>query len=263
MQALLRRFFLGTLLLGALAAPLQAQGGDDDYDFSEIPVEEEEIPYIGVGGGYQLQMVLLNLDDLNNLSTSLGLDKFEGGLFMHGGGGWTAIGIIPNVRLGVFGGGGSKEVTDELMLGQVSHKRSLQFSNGFTAALIDYAFTPAGRFTIAPGLMIGGGSTTVEYTQTRQDVTFTGLFDSLAVNAPGSGNRQASMTRSYVHFVPMVNLEYPLTQFILLRVGGGYSMSFGGTWSDRHGTDIPNVPDKLTADGPTLQVGLFLGLFQQ
>jgi hypothetical protein len=260
MQAFLRLLLLPLALL-ALTLPALAQGNEDDYDFSEIPVEEEEIPYIGVGGGYQLQMVLLNLDELNALVGSLGIPEFSGGLFMHGGGGWTAIGIVPNLRVGVFGGGGSKEQSAEDTTGGGT-RRSLQFINGFTAALIDYAITPFARFTIAPGVMLGGGSTTVEFTQTRDDVSYGSLFAPSPAGGTAS-NHQASMTRTYVHLVPMINLEYALTQFILLRAGGGYSLSFGDTWTDRHGTDIASVPEKLNANGPTFQVGVFLGLFQQ
>lgn len=255
------RLSLVIIALSALSLPAPAQDNEDEYDFSEIPVEEEEIPYIGVGGGIQAHMVLLNLDDLNALAGTLGVPEFSGGLFMVGGGGWTAIGIVPNLRVGVFGGGGTKEVRENDTTGG-NHRRSLQLINGFTAALIDYAITPFSKFTIAPGVMLGGGSTTIEFTQTRAGTTYGSLFDPSIPGGPAA-NHQASITRGYVHFVPMVNLEYALTQFILVRAGGGYAMSFGDTWSDRHGTDIAEVPEKLTADGPSFHVGLFLGLFQQ
>lgn len=266
MQALLVR--VAAIAFAAFLSfnPLLAQGGgEDDYDFSEIPVEEEDIPYIGVGGGYQLLVTLLDMTELNKVNASLGLGAFTGGLFMHGGGGWTAIGIIPNVRLGVFGGAGSKEVTKTETIADSAFDRSMRFSAGYTVAHIDYAIPVFSKFTVAPGVMIGGGSTTLEYTQTKEGTSFSSLFDPAKSNGPGGDlSYQTSVTRSYPVFIPTLNIEYALTQFILVRAGAGYSMTtlFGDTWDDRHGNVVSGVPD-INADGLTFSAGLFLGLFQQ
>jgi hypothetical protein len=266
MHAFLRRLPLLALILVALAMPaLAQQGGEDDYDFSDIPVEEEEIPYIGVGGGYQLAISLFDLDPLNTVSSSLGMPAFSGPLFMHGGGGWTAIGVIPNVRLGVFGGGGSKEVTADTSIGGVDYKRALRFGSGYTAALIDYAITPFSKFTIAPGVLVGAGSTTLDFAQTRSaNATFASAFDSTALGNGGEANRQTAIERSYFLLAGQVNLEYALTQFILVRAGASYSHSFGdaSVWTNRHDVDVSGVPE-ITTDGLGFQVGLFIGLFQQ
>jgi hypothetical protein len=266
MHAFFRRLSFLALATIALSMQLCAQGAEDDYDFSEIPVEEEEIPYIGVGGGYQLVMTLMNLDELNaRVAVPLGLPEFSGQFFMHGGGGWTAIGIIPNVRLGVFGGGGSKEVS----MDSGDYHRSLRFSSGYTGALIDYAITPFSKFTIAPGVMIGGAGIALEYAQTHSDgdsATFDRLFDPPSLGGTSNNaNRQMAIERNYFFWQPMLNLEYALTQFILVRAGGGYMFSTGKKtdWTDRHAVDVTQVPEGINADGVTLQLGVFIGLFQQ
>lgn len=261
MQSLLRRFSVALLLVIASAAPLAAQGGEDDYDFSDIPVEEEEIPYIGVGGGYQLMLTLLNTEPLDVVSGSLGMPDVSGQLFMHGGGGFAAIGIIPNVRVGVYGGAGSKQVNADTSLDGVAYDRSLRFTSGYTGAHIDYAIPVLNKLTVAPGVLIGGGSTAIDYAQTQTPATFENLFGPQTARG---ANEQTSMLRTYFFAYPVLNIEYAMTQFILLRIGGGYMYGFGEKteWENGHGAVITGVPE-VSADGPTFTAGLFLGLFQQ
>ncbi|MBC8145014.1 MAG: hypothetical protein H7X80_05470, partial [bacterium] len=244
MQAFLVRLVAFTFAALMCASPLLAQGGEDDYDFSEIPVEEEDIPYIGVGGGYQLMVTLYDDAALNTAASEIGMGQFSGPMIMHGGGGWTAIGIIPNVRLGVFGGAGSKELTSEIENGTDKYKRSLRFSSGYTVAHVDYAIPVISKLTIAPGFMLGGGSTTLEYSQTKVGATFASLFDSTKIVAGGGDlSRQSSVSRSYPIFIPVLNIEYAMTQFILVRAGVGYAIAPGDSWEDRHGNDVASVPD--------------------
>jgi len=263
------RVITALLLAFTLTARLAAQttdgGGDDEYDFSDIPVDEEELPYIGVGGGYNLLISFMNFDEINTLGGRFNLDGMKGQLFMHGGGGWTAIGIIPNVRLGVYGGGGSKSVSRTLTVGDSSYVRTLQFSSGYTAAHLDYAIPIAGSFTIAPGVMVGGGGQTVKLTQTHEGgASYSSLFDVDAFQGAALGRDRTALTsRGNIFLFPVVNFEYALTQFIMIRAGGGYQFNFAlGEWDDTQGTEILNMPD-ISANGPTVQVGLFLGLFQQ
>ena len=74
---------------------------------------------------------------------------------------------------------------------------------------------------------------------------------------------QKPRTSGLTMVIPAVNLEYALTQFILVRAGGGYAIPLiKGSWDDTEGTEIRDVPD-ISPKGPMLQLGLFVGLFQQ
>jgi hypothetical protein len=258
------------LLAAAFSSVVTAQEGDE-YDFSDIPVEEDELPYIGVGAGYTLHVALMDGTDLNKLAADFGFGEnaLDGPLFVHGGGGWTAIGIIRNVRLGVFGGGGRLEtdMIERPIADTVSYKRTLRLTNGYTAALVDYAIPVLPRFTIAPGVMLGGGTTTLTLVQSRENPAFTDFFDTTTYNSDVfNPNRQSTISNSHLFAFPLVSLEYALTQFIMLRVGAGYAMEleFGGdpTWEDEQGHPVSGVPE-ISAAGFRLHGGLFLGLFQQ
>jgi len=85
----------------------------DDLEFEEAPVSEESPVYFAFGGGYIGSFYAFNLDDINiKLDEDFNLPGFSGSMFVSGVHGFTSVGIIPNLRLGFFGSGGSMEVTD-------------------------------------------------------------------------------------------------------------------------------------------------------
>lgn len=243
------------------AFPLHAQT-EDEYEFDDIPVDDARQYYVAVGGGYLGMLVFPNFDELNKLSDRVGVPHFEGQLLMNGGGGLISPQVIPNLRIGVFGAGGSRKSQTNVTLSGVEYNRSLRFSSVVTGGQADYAIRLFRSFTVLPGIMIGGGTYTLELSQSRADGDeFNNVF-------PGAGdplngnNRYARITRSHLFYYPAVNLEYALTQFIMVRAGAGYSgTSFDGLWVDDGDTQINNVP-AISASGFTLQFGLFIGLFQ-
>lgn len=272
-QDLLRRaaIIVALLLLGIGAVRAQTggggtQGGGNEFDFSDIPVDEETPPYIGVGGGYIGTYSLLNFDELNKIAEPLGISGFTGGLWMNGGGGFTAIGFIPNLRLGVYGFSGSRQKSTTVQVQDESVTRTIRLSDGLTLAHIDYAIPLLRAFTVLPGVMLGAGTHTFEIAQTRAGGE---EFSNLSLPAHFSGDslgrldQDVRISRSYFAVTPTLNLEYAFTQFFMLRGGVSYALSLvPSNWTDGGGTEIKNVPE-LNTNGLTLQLGLFVGLFQQ
>jgi|GEM_PF-507769 len=251
---------LAGLLLGTiLTATAQAQPSEN-FDFDDIPVDDAGQYYIAIGGGYLGMIPFMNYDPLNTLSSSLGLGMFDGPFLMNGGGGLASILVVPNIRIGVFGAGGSQLASSDVDINGSSYKRSLRFSNSVTALQLDYAIRLAGSLTVLPGVMIGAGNRALELTQSHIDsADFGGIFTSAA--GPGD-NRYARISNGYLFYYPAVNIEYAFTKFMMLRGGVGYAGSVGSSkWSDGAGVEIKNVPD-IKTDGLTVQFGLFVGLFQ-
>jgi hypothetical protein len=268
----LRRAALLLFLIG-LSSVATAQP-NDEFDFDEIPLDEGGIAYIGVGAGYVGMLSFMNFDALNTLNHRLGFassDDFKGPLLMHGGGGWTVIGLIPNLRLGVYGAGGSTTKSRSVAINGTDFNRTVRFDVGFTAAHIDYAIPLFRGFAVVPGVMVGSGSNTYKVVQTQSAganiENFLGGYSGFSDSTIGSSadNRSSTMTRSFLFVYPAVNLEYAITQFVMVRAGGGYQFTnlFNDpVWFDTEGTEIANVPD-IKSNGPMVQVGIFLGLFQQ
>jgi hypothetical protein len=264
-ERFIHRSFLVLFLLGATLS-LHAQEGDE-YDFNDIPVDDQALPYIGVGGGYLGMVGLLDYDELNKIGEGLGMgaESFKGPMWFHGGGGFTAIYVIPNVRLGIYGSGGSKEVSRTVTLNNVDYKRTLRFGMTMTAVQLDYAFPLVGKLSVFPGVLLGLSNYDLNATQYRQDtVGFGGLLGSAGFDGTDTDNlnRETHLTTSTFFVHPALNLEYPLTQFFLLRLGAGYGWSFPfGEWETPNEVVAKDVPN-LKADGLIVQFGLFIGLFQ-
>lgn len=258
-----------TLLTGtALFAQEDDDDDFDDYNFDDIPTDDyRDLDYVGFGGGYLGMYSLVNFDAMNEIATDLGMEQFGSGMLMNGGGGFLGGVGIRNMRYGIYGLGGSKEVSQVDTIGGASYNKTLRFSSGLVAAQLDYAiFLPPDGLMVFPGVMIGRGTNRIEYNQVTDGGTgFDTLFSPGRFGGGGNEgglNYYSSISRSSLYVQPTLNIEYSLNQFILLRAGGGYGWNFGGEWSDPSGAAISNVPD-VSSDGFNIHFGLFVGLFQK
>ncbi len=268
-QDLLRRFALIVTLILLGTGIARAQGGTgngNEFDFSDIPVDDETPPYIGVGGGYIGTYSFIKLDELNGIAEQLNVPDFKGGLWMNGGGGFTAIGLVPNLRLGVYGMGGSKYKSQNVTIGSTEYSRTIRFSTGLTVAHVDYAIPLFRAFTLLPGLMLGAGSHTLEVGQTRMpEESFGNLVNPSRFGGDSvfGDNQFVRISRSYFALTPTVNFEYAVTQFFMLRLGATYAVTLAPSdWTDGGDIVIKDVPN-VSANGLAVNIGLFVGLFQQ
>lgn len=236
----------------------------DDFNFDDIPVDDQKTPYIGVGGGMITHVNMINTTELDVVATNLGLPKFDSkNLIMFGGGGFTAIGIIPNLRLGVYAAGGSLSTQSELTLGSETYLRDLTLHTGYTAAGIDYAIGLTKSFNIFPGLLIGISNDKLTLSQTKKaGSVFNQVMDSSVFSGNANFNRVSQLTTSRFMINPQLNFEYNVAQFVMLRAGAGYKLTFDSDWLDANKTVVSGLSKDINTNGLTIQVGLFIGLFQ-
>jgi hypothetical protein len=156
--------------------------------------------------------------------------------------------------------GGSKSASDPIKFDTngISLERNMSYYAGYTGLTIDYAFVPFSSFAIVPGITLGYGSINFESIQTQKDFPWS---DIKPYSSPH--NYKYDISTSYWHLSPMLNFEYAPTILSLFRVSVGYSMSLGRDWylNGNENAKVIDVPDKLNADGLTLQFGILLGLF--
>lgn len=266
------RFGLLLLLLtlfAASAAVAQEDEDDfDDYNFDDIPTDDfRDLDYVGFGGGYLGMYSLVNFDEINAIASDFGLGEFGSGMLLNGGGGFLGGVGIRNLRYGIYGLGGSKEVSGTVALNGTDYNRTLRFSTGLVAAQLDYAFfLPPNGLMLFPGVMIGRGTSDIELHQVRDDgITFGTLFNEQEFSGGQDTtglNMYSRVGRSSFHVQPTLNIEFAINQFILLRAGAGYGFNFAGEWSDPSGSTVSDVPD-VNSDGFNVHFGLFVGLFQK
>lgn len=236
-----------------------------DFSIESAPGEMQSTPYFAIAGGYTGTFIFLNFDNLNKHLSDNGFgfatDAFKKPLYMSGAQGFTAIGIIPNLRVGFFGMGGSSIAEMNTTIDSVACKRSFNYSVSFNGLNIDYAIVPWKSVAFIPGVSFGWGSLTMEsYQNQTGDNSWIDLKPN--ANAINYFNR-AKATYSFIQ--PNLNVEFAVTTFFGLRLSAGYMWTFSFTgdygWQYNNTSKLVDVPKSINASGLTLQFGLFMGLF--
>lgn len=230
----------------------------DELEFESATIKEEKPPYFAIGGGYTGTFIFTNFDELNKKlleKTYLFPENaLSAPIFLSGVQGFTAIGIIPNVRLGFLGMGGSKSVEKKDTI--VNLNKNVEYTLSFQGLSIDYGIILMKSLALIPGITLGWGKRTIEVYQAPAEISWE-RFEAM-------GNIVNFLNRAEGNFYfvqPNINFEYALTPFFMIRANAGYALSFSGDWTFNRTAKLINVPDKIDANGFTIQFGLFLGLF--
>ncbi len=238
---------------------LLAQNPNDPFSFRDKPGDPIRSDYWGLGGGYLGSVFVPNYDGVNTIAANLELPEFSGPMIMNGGGGFVSVFFIqPNVRFGFYGMGGSKKVTATRTAdGTTPVTRSLELRHSVAAAQIDYAIRVSSTLTLTPGTMIGLGSFDLESTQSLVNGTGSSVLNPDSTSA--AYNARLSSRRLF--YYPALNLEWVPAKVLMIRVGGGYAGTLSSDWTDNNDVAVSGMPD-INANGPAVQFGLFVGLFQ-
>jgi hypothetical protein len=232
-----------------------------DLSFESTPIKEEKIPYFAIAGGFTGTFFFANFDEMKSLVEanfpSLIDETPEGSvsIFMPGAEGFTAIGIIPNMRLGFFGAGGSKIIKAVV----ADTTRSIDYSVSFNGLSFDYAFVPTRRLAILAGVNLGWGTLAIEYYRTTSNYQWNQFGENVNPN-----NFMSRAEAGFWLIQPHLNIEFAVTPFIALRGSAGYSVSLMNEWKFNQNSNFSDgnkPPDKLNASGLYAQFGLFIGLF--
>jgi hypothetical protein len=265
------KFLLLMFALVFAVAPLslmaQDEGDEDDLDDMDLSVAATEqdsgAEYFTIGAGFVGQFLFTNLDDMNaDLAKTFTNGELQAPIFMTGVHGFTAIGVVPNLRIGIFGLSGSTEVSQEVTLANdLKANQGFEYSISITGFSFDYAIVPMRKLAILPGANIAFGTIKMESWQTPNDDV---NWDDLV--GPDIENTYFNRAEATVlFFEPNVKVEYALAPFVMLRLQGGYSVNVTrGDWEyNRTGkfADSESSFSNAKADGFTFQFGINVGLF--
>jgi hypothetical protein len=253
----LKNLLAALILLCAVNTNVCAQ--DDklkDFTFDEVPTEEAKPPYFAAAGGFIAMPMVQDFTKLNETVGAVVGGSFNTPLWLLGGQGFVAIGVIPNVRLGLFSVAGSSSRESES--GGVT--RRAEYNVSMTGLSVDYAIMPFKGFAVLPGVNLGAGTVSFEASQSSGSRTFQQTFPTQGL--PPNVNSYMSFIRANHFFVqPTINLEYAFSLLTMIRLNAGYSLSFIGDWRADKAAPVSGVPTSFNASGFTAQIGLFVGLF--
>jgi len=251
----MKRMF-ALLMMAALACTSMMAQDDrlDELDFDEVPLEDEAVPYFAVGLGPVVNFAFVNLDELNMRADSLGLGEMSSPMIQWGVEAFTAIGLIPNVRVGFtwFNGTVRSDMTDSTGL-----KTAQEYYASSSSIVADYAFVLAKGLALIPGLGLGWSSQTIS---TYQAVPTRNWEDYGGIST--DPDKFSELERGVWHVMPRVNLEYAFTPFFAIRGQAAYMLQFSsGDWIGNRVSTVSGVPDGINVNAFSAQIGLFVGLF--
>ncbi|MBK7576383.1 MAG: hypothetical protein IPI24_03000 [Ignavibacteria bacterium] len=255
------RSLIAILLALVTLAPMWAQDEKlDELSFEEAPLKDEAIPYFAVGVGPAFNFVFASMDDVNARAKELGLGELQSPVFQLGAEIFTAVGVIPNVRLGFSWVSGSSTSSANVSVNGTTVNRTLLYGISSRTFHLDWAWVPVKSLAILPGLGFGWGDQRIETLQSAEGMDWKDLIDSSTI-AP-QPNANVALLQNTLYLLPRLNIEYAVTPFLNLRASAAYTWQFSSSdWiGNRHAT-VTNVPENISVSGLNLQFGVFVGLF--
>lgn len=207
----------------------------------------------GGGGAYTPGWIFVNVDELNNQLLNFGSGQLgKSGLFTSGGAGFIYIGFVPNLRLGGLGFGGS---TSESAASQgINREAVYKISGG--GLTIEYTLPFVKNMAISLGAIIGGGSIQIELYKNSGSFDWQNLWTEASTN-----NISRRLSNDFFILSPTLNVDIPFYRFVSFRIGGGYQLTFGKSWTVENDRELTSVPSKLNGNAFFLQTGVFIGFF--
>lgn len=253
----MRRTIIAIILI--VTTSLLATAQDDrlnSLNFDEEPLPEETTPYSAIGVGPVVSLFMPNVTDINAKASSLGIADMSSPLLTFGAEFYTAIGIIPNARIGFSWLSGSVGSSKDVAVQGATMRRSVDYSVSTKTLHVDYALSVSKAFTILPGIGLCWGNTEIDVRQNASSIDWSGGIDT-----PSLGNN-TRYSQSALVALPRVSFEYVLTPFLAIRAQGAYALQFSTSdWQANGYATVANMPSSVSMNGFSAQLGVFLGLF--
>ena len=211
-----------------------------------------------LGGGYQPGWIMPNVSALNDNVTGFGAPKISNnGFFASGGAGFIYIGVVPNLRVGGMGFGGS---TKSGIWGK-GFNNEVEYSSGFGGLTVEYTLPFLHKPAISIGAIIGWGNTEIVLSRHQGSLPWNTIWAEISDSLKTTANYSRTLKNSYFAIAPTLNIDIPVYRIVDLRVGVGYTFPLGSKWTMDNNINVDDVPESLNGGGLFITTGVFLGFF--
>lgn len=226
----------------------------NELNFDEEPLPEETVAYSAIGIGPSVNLFMPKVDDINALAKRQGLDDMGSPLILAGVEFFTAIGVVPNARVGFSWLTGSVESTKNVPgPGGNGITLSLEYAVSTRALHLEYAIVPASKLAILPGLGFVWGYSTITSSASS------GTFD---WNSSQNSTSRQVLEQSSLCLMPRLSVEYAVTPYLNIRLQGAYAAQVSASdWMANTDSPTTNIPTTIGVNGLNAQLGIFVGLF--
>lgn len=245
------------LMFLIMLMPIIVSAQDDEIDelpFENEPLREESLSYFVLAGGVTYDWLMINEDNLPLFPNGIHNDlKLTGPLRLSGGQGVTGIPWIKNLRVGVFGYGGSLESEiGKTTVNDVEWNEQAKLKVSMFGFSVHYAYVPSSHFAILGGVNAGWGDVIYE--------TYT-LPISHRIEYLGYSSSMNRFQKSYFFAMPNIQLEYALANFIILRADASYNLTFAQDENWTYNTlGESSVNPDFNLNGLKVGFGIMVGL---
>jgi len=214
----------------------------------------------GGGGGYIGGWMIPNINGVNSELKKIGMpDLNTGGFYTSGGAGFIYLGIVPGVRIGGIGFGGSRTNSSKYTIefgpeSFVGYSQTV-YKMSAGALTIEYTLPFIKNIGVSVGAWIGRGSLEIDVYSNSGGLDWNSLL------APVSPGLNLSLKNTYWIFTPTLNVDIPAYRLLSFRIGTGYQLTFGSHWTYNNDKDIYNAPSDINGNSFFIQAGVFVGLF--
>lgn len=213
------------------------------------------ITKFGLAGGFNPVYIIPNVDPVNEMLPSFGVDKLStSGMMGYGGSGYIYILLLDNVRIGGMGFG-STQTQEGVVNG---YNRQADYSIGVGGLTIEYTLPFIKTPAVSVGAILGAGSLQIDLYQSKNTHDWDKLWDGFGDE---SDTKMLSMKNTFYTFTPTINIDYPVTRYLAFRIGAGYLLTFADDWTLNNDLELNNVPSNLNANSFFVQAGVYLGFF--
>jgi hypothetical protein len=249
----MRKFFL-LLLLGSLSL---AQAQEDP-----IPPKRSRMIKVGLFGGFTPGLLFPDVAPINDfLVAGKATPMSNNGVFMNGGSGAAYIMLVPNLRIGGVGMSGNQKTTS--LDAATGIRREAEMKIGYGGVTVEYVVPIVERFDFAFGVMLGAGGMDITLRQYNGGAnTWKSEQDLLGSSLGNTGNNLTrTLNGSFFVYVPSVNFEYAVLNWMAIRLGASYVGMAAPSWKVDGNFDLLNVPSEVSGRGFMVNAGILVGTF--
>jgi hypothetical protein len=224
--------------------------------FLSITIYSQQNKYFdapfGGGIGYVPGWYMPNLDPVNFEMIKIGMPELStSGFYSSGIGGFIYIGFVKYLRVGGMGFSGSTSSTQSI--GALN--REVLYKLGGGGLTIEYTIPIVKDFGVSVGATVGAGTMTVDIFSNSSSINWEKIWSG------ESNSTNTVMDNNFWMLTPTLNLDWPIYRFVVLRLGVGYQLTFGDSWTADNDQPLQGVPSDLNGNTFFVQSGIFIGFF--
>lgn len=250
---------LSILLLMMLSVVVLFSQEEQQQEEEILPPKRSVSAKIGGAGGFTSSLLFFDVAPINEIlrntnSAEIG-SKF---IPLYGGQGYGYIMFIKNFRVGGMGMSGT--VKTKSLFG--STRRDVEVTVGYGGVTVEYVVPVFSRLDITVGTLLGGGGMDIKITRDEGNAkVWDDLWNEFGTNAFPVTDYSRTLSGSFFIYLPSVNFEFAVLQWLGVRAGVSYLGMSSGSWKldDKH--DVYGVPSSINGKGWMINGGVFLGTF--